>query len=296
MSLDRIYVCCHKGDFRFAKICVASIQRWHPEVPVTVLIDTYRGSFSTAELRNIRNVSVQFSNQPFGGPFLKLLPLMQKNRERFLVLDADTCLVKRIPISILDSPAHFVGHASVDPGADILVPIYFDIQALQKFDPDYTYPGFYVNTGQFFGTSGIITRELLDQFVDWDARPVQVKDRNLFRLNEECLLNYLWIALSKKNALTFAVADFWHWSENLTDIHSANLPIVHWAGITVPRLSQMKHANYLAVLEKEFYSSLPFGSLRRNIAAFRFSVRRYLRQARVGFNKWRKKNSEPAHK
>lgn len=282
MSLDRIYICCHKGDFRFAQICIASVRRHHEQIPITLLVDTYRGIFSTKTLRKQTNLTVELSSQPIGSPFLKLLPLLKNERERFLILDADTCLVKPLPSSIIDSESDFVVHPSTEPKAESLLQVYFDFDRLTKLDPSYKYPGYFVNTGQFIATSGILTHDDFDPYIDWNCRPVSAKDPTLFRLVDECILNYLWTKLEFSNRFKIQLADLWHWSESIPSLNEASLPIVHWAGITAPSLAQMKHGDYLAQLEREFYASLPFGRLHRNISAIKFSARRYLRKIKSG--------------
>lgn len=263
MKLSCVYVACHKGDYRLAKICIASIRHWHPELPIILLTDTYKGPFSTLDLEKHWQITVRKTKQSFGSPFSKLEPLMDPPGQRFLLLDADTCLVNRLPDQFLYFDEDFIlqpGH-NADPSRTMS--LYFDMKSLNAFDPLYSYPGYSINTGQFFAKSGVITKTILDRYVNWNARPVNSLDRNLFRMNEESILNYLWVAGIQRGTLNIRLADFWEWSESMSDLNSTNKPIIHWAGATSPWLKRMSHYSLLDQYERAYYSKIPMGTLKR---------------------------------
>jgi hypothetical protein len=261
MPLDNVFIACHRGDFRYAKICIASIRHWHKDIPITLLVDLYGGKIPSKDLQNYWGVTVRYTSQPYGSPFSKLEPLFDPPGKKFLILDADTCLIRQLPEHLLTFTPDFVVQKNWSPPSDEMLPLYFDIAKLKSIDPDYEYPGFYINTGQFFGTSGIISKQTLDAFVDWSARPVNSIDRNLFRMNEEAILNYLWIS-KQYTPLSIQFEEFWDWSESLSIIDDKTKPIVHFAGATKPLLRNMSHFRTLAYYEKEYYSRIPLGKLK----------------------------------
>lgn len=280
-QFDCVYVACHKGDYRYAKICVASIRQWHPDLPITLLTDTYRGNFSTRDTEKYWNVNKRPTSQPFGSPFSKLDPLLDAPGKRFLILDADTCLANKLPHELLDFDADFILQRGFAAKPEDTIPLYFDITALQKIDPKYRFPGFCVNTGQFFAKSGIITKDLLNEFVNWDLRPVNSIDKNLFRMNEESILNYLWSSPSRLGNTNIHYHDFWEWSESITDLRAFTKPLIHWAGATKPFLKQMTHFALLDKFERIYYSRIPLGRLKRIIDTSKHSIPRAARSIKT---------------
>ncbi len=91
--IKRIYVLCHASDLWLAKISVASIRYWYPDVPITLLKDRTKGDFNTAEMERCWNISsMVLAHDRCGLGFAKIELLIRPRRERFLIVDADTVM------------------------------------------------------------------------------------------------------------------------------------------------------------------------------------------------------------
>src|SRR5580658_6519198 len=48
--ISRVLIACCKSDVHLARICVASVRFWNPEIPVFLIKDSMQGAFSTTEI------------------------------------------------------------------------------------------------------------------------------------------------------------------------------------------------------------------------------------------------------
>jgi hypothetical protein len=51
-----IVVCCNKKDFFFARICIASIRYYYPDINIELIKDPGNGKFNSGELEKYFNV------------------------------------------------------------------------------------------------------------------------------------------------------------------------------------------------------------------------------------------------
>jgi len=94
-----VVIACHRGDYRLAKGCIASIRRYCGEVPVCLLAD---GDFVTNDAEQWHGVQVMrradvgdpwLRQNSFGGwGYSHLIPFWEGPFDEFLYLDAD-CVV-----------------------------------------------------------------------------------------------------------------------------------------------------------------------------------------------------------
>jgi hypothetical protein len=90
VEIEQVYICGSEHDLRYTRCCVASIRRWYPEIPITLLKDETNGQYSTQELELAWNVDVFESERPLPGRgWAKLDPLFLAGRRRCLILDSD---------------------------------------------------------------------------------------------------------------------------------------------------------------------------------------------------------------
>jgi hypothetical protein len=270
MTIQRIFIPCYSKDVRLAKISVASIRKWYPNIPITLLKDYYRGSFSTRNLELHWNVEARVLKQQYGSPFSKLEPLLDNRREKCLFLDADTIFVGKVLDIFSTRTEDFIVHYSPDPDNQV-AKRYYDLELMTSQYPQFVYPSQCFNAGQFIGTTGIIRPEDLANIVDWKSRPVRPRADSPFILYEEAALNYLLPTLNAENRLQLGHQHFWYWSEDtlLTEnrINSAlsetSEPfIIHWAGATRSCISDMSHSNLLDEFRRSYYSKQPLGKLK----------------------------------
>lgn len=242
MKIDKICIATYPGDAPFRRACVASIRFYYPDIPIYLVKDELHGPFDTSDLES--EFAVQRYPTPltrFGWAMGKLEPLFEKTRSRFLVLDSDIVFVGPVLSRLEAIDADFV--VSGEPGVHTqMKKIYFDLSKVKKFDPDYVFPGFTFNAGQWVGTSGIFSRDDLARFVDWNVSPPQGKLPKLFPLADQGVLNFLLARESQKGRIRLAETPFMIWGgskeiEKLTldGIRRGEYPsLVHWAGIKMP--------------------------------------------------------------
>jgi lipopolysaccharide biosynthesis glycosyltransferase len=268
MKIEKIYIACHKYDLRLARICVASIRYWYPEIPIYLIKDHFNGNFSTAESERAWNVRVfETSKRIFGWGMSKLEPVFSDNGGRFLVLDSDTVFIGRVLDRLDEFSENFVVHFEEQP-AQRVKEIYFDVDKLHEFDPTFIYSGHTFNTGQYVATGGILRREDFAA-VNWEVSPPTLKDSEIFKNGEQGVLNYVLLKKAATSELTLASVPFMRWpGYGIDDIDigkfndtSPYQNIIHWAGLTRPRISAMPRSDILEFFEDYYYSRISMGQL-----------------------------------
>jgi hypothetical protein len=158
VKIEHVYVIGSPHDLRYTQCCVASIRRWYPDIPISLLKDESNGAYSTRELEEAWDVAVFDGGHPLPGRgWAKLEPMFRPGRQRCLILDSDVVFLGRViePLEALD--ADFVvesaGGWAGSTGRD-----YFDLVALKEFDPEFVFPGYTFNCGQLVATTGILRR------------------------------------------------------------------------------------------------------------------------------------------
>jgi hypothetical protein len=152
--IAKIYIATHKHDLRFARICVASIRYWYPEIPIALIKDEFCGEFSTEELERVCDVSVyQTKQRDFGWGMSTLEPVFAEPGGRFLILDADTVFTGRVLDRLETFTEDFVVSLETQP-PQRLREIYFDLEKLREVDPHSVFKGQTFNTGQYVATGG----------------------------------------------------------------------------------------------------------------------------------------------
>ena len=269
--IERVYIATHRGDLRLTRICVASVRRWYPDIPIFLLKDFANGDFSTREIEDRWNVQLWRTKElSFGWGFIKLEPLFAAERTRYLVLDSDIVFVGRVIDALEQFGEDFVVQQEVQKPADI-PSLYFDADAIrQSFDPSFSGPAFTFNTGQYVATSGVLKRADFDRLVRW-SEPRRVLEPESFNPSDQGVLNYVVLEKAASGAITVARTPFMKWgaaemSEFQLPSLDGNSPypyLIHWAGLKKRRLGRMLRSDILREFERAYYARVPNGSLRQ---------------------------------
>lgn len=265
-----IYVATHRADLRLTRICVASIRRWYPSIPIFLLKDEANGPFDTREIERIWNVKLwPTSKQPYGWGFIKLQPLFDTTGIRFLMLDSDIVFLGPVIDALEKFDTDFVVQEEVQPPEDV-PNLYFDPARIRATrDPDFPDPAFTFNTGQYVGTSGRIQREDFGDLVEWTA-PRRVRYPEMFNPSEQGVLNFVVLERLRAGAISVARTPFMKWGRDemsgiRVDALTESSPypyVIHWAGLKDVRLRRMLRGDILRHFERAYYSRILFGSAR----------------------------------
>lgn len=272
-----VVVCCNKNDAFFARICIASIRYYYPNIDIEIVKDLGNGNFNTKELEkyfNVKNVNLNKDKMGWGGGKFHYFYSMIK-LQKVLVIDADIVFIGNFIERLLSSVAQneFVVSVEIEdnPYAKWVKEIYFDTKKVETFDKLYKFPGYFFNTGQMFITGGSIDIKILDNFFDV-KKPPYFRNLELFPLVDQSLYNYLLPTLVNQNKLKLGIENFMLWSKSdlvkkisLSDIIEKRLDIglIHWAGdIRTDSLIGMSRHDILYFFEQYYYSIIPFGKIK----------------------------------
>jgi hypothetical protein len=301
--LDRVYICASTLDSRYTRICVASIRYFYPDVPIRLLAGGRLQRGLAEEVQ--RHWDVGTADLPmgdYGWGFVKLEPLFGQPGEKFLVLDSDTVLTGQVLDIWNEFPTPFLVDDEEQSEADTKR-LYYDWEKLRKIDPNARPPRFVFNSGQWFGTAGVLTRDDFTPWVDW-TMPRRLRHPEHFMPGDQGILNYVFNRKAALEELQVERRQIMRWPGHSMDgldaetvSRKAAAPrIVHWAGLKKARQRDMVGADLLAFFEKVYYGRLPAGEARRIFAGYQntFSYWADGFQVRAGLV-WRKLSAVLAH-
>lgn len=272
-----IVVFCNKNDLFFARICIASIRYYYPHINIEIVKDAGNGKFNTKEVEkyfNVSNVDLKKEKMGWGGGKFHYLYTMPKGK-KVLIMDADIVFVgnfiERLITDIGNNDYLVSIERTDDPYADWVKEIYFDTKKIEAQYPNYSFPGFFFNTGQVFLTGGAIDNKILDNFFDISSPPYW-KNLPLFPLVDQSVYNYLLPTLASQNQLKLGTGEFMLWSKSnvvkeltLEDIKLKKLDIglIHWAGdLRINSLTGMTRKDLLQFFEQNYYSKITHGYIK----------------------------------
>jgi hypothetical protein len=269
-TIDRVYIAANRTDLRLTRICVASVRRWYPDIPIFLLKDEMNGAFSSREIESTWKVQVWPTRErSFGWGFIKLEPLFDPDRHRYLMLDSDIVFLGRVIDALERFDTDFVVQQETQPPSRV-PELYFDAARIRaSLNPGLGDPSFTFNTGQYVGTSGLITRGDFAKLVEW-SQPRRVKYPELFNPSDQGVLNYVVLEKSRVGSISVARTPFMKWgNEEIAPFEVASLDgnspypyVIHWAGLKKLRLRRMIRADILRHFEAAYYKRLAFGRLR----------------------------------
>lgn len=297
MKIDAVIVLCWQGDFRLARICLASVRYFYPQIPLFLMKDETRGAFDTTEVEAALGVQTRGLAGRHGPGMGKLELLFRPELGRFLYIDADEIMAGPVLDSLAAHRADFVavpdGPNRVSPDIDRL---YYDRRLLRELDPDYKLPRFHFNSGQFVARAGAISRADFRDLVAW-GQPSTVRHRQIFKLHEQGLLNYVVHKLAAGRRITVDYAGFMHLARTeyfrtvtVADVAArrAQPLLFHWAGARRGFLSAMRRADLLGFFEAHYYSLVPRGRALRLGRSARAVPENSWRHARDLAGQWKR--------
>ncbi len=272
-KIDRIYIATHKGDLRLTRICVASIRKWYPGIPIYLLKDEASGSFDTREIEKRWKVNVwDTEGKSFGWGFIKLEPLFDKTPTRYLILDSDIVFLGRVIDALEEFETDFVVQEEVQEPCQIPRLYYDELRIRESLNPSFGGVTFTFNSGQYVATSGLITRADFDGLVQW-SEPRHVIHPHLFNPSDQGVLNYVLVEKERAGTVTVARSPFMKWGHQELahfEVRALNnrspYPfLIHWAGLKHVRIGRMPRADILRHFEEVYYERIPLGWARSRL-------------------------------
>ena len=275
-KVDCIYLGACAWDGRLTRICAASIRYFYPDIPIRVLAGDILEAGLAAELKKYWNVGVaDLPRGDFGSGFVKLEPLFGPDGQRFMVVDVDTVFSGKVLEASDNATAPFVMDDESLGEAD-LKRLYYDWDALQHIDPNAAPAWHAFNTGQWFGTAGVLKRSDFDPWVVW-TMPRRLKYPQHFMTGDQGIQNYVMLQRAARDAEFLDRRKLMRWPGHAMDdidvngvaARTAPARVVHWAGMKATFLHQMASGDILQFFETYYYSRMPFGGLRRRLGVWR---------------------------
>ena len=262
MIVERIYIATYKYDWNFAKICISSIRYWYPEIPICILKDRTAGCFETKNVLNDWNIEeIDLGEKSWGWGFSKLLPMFEEKRESYLVMDADTVLLGPLLDRVKSIDADFIVDEEVQPD-ERFNEIYYNLDLIGNIDGSFKYPGYSFNSGQVFGTSGILKMDDFEDTLIW-SNPPKSKFPTIIPNGDQSQLNFhihKWEALNKikvarlklmiypKNPLGLKLD-----LQIIKNKHHDYPMIIHWAGMKYKRITDLNYSEIIFFYRDLFY-------------------------------------------
>lgn len=273
--MTEVFIAATPHDLRWARICLSSVRFFHPEIEVAILPGAPLPSSFLREIEKYWNAKVHpLPPNHYGWGFVKLEPLFAEPGHRFLVLDADTILTGPILERFEHNNAVFLVDNELQTESETKR-LYYDIGQVKSVDSTALRPSFVFNSGQWFGTSGVLERKDFDPWVEWTF-PRRLKFPDVFMPGDQGVLNYV---LNQKHQLegmpvTRQALMRWPGHDNLEEVTIENLGraeprVIHWAGFKAPRLEALPRADLLLHFEELYYKRVPGGDLLRRLRAER---------------------------
>jgi hypothetical protein len=272
--IDCIYIAASARDARFTRICTASVRFFYPEIPVRLLMGgrVQRGlADELAQHWDIGLADVPAGD--YGWGFVKLEPLFGRPGERFLVLDSDTVLAGPVLDTCRDCDAPFLVDDEKQTEADTRR-LYYDWKKIRDIDRKARPPQFVFNSGQWFGTAGLLTRDDFVPWVEW-SMPRRLLLPECFMPGDQGILNYVLNQKAALDGLRVERRKIMRWPghsmaglDAKTVSNRATAPlVVHWAGMKKARQRDMVGADLLDFFERAYYRRIPLGTTRRVLSS-----------------------------
>jgi hypothetical protein len=283
-SVERIYIAASSLDARYTRICVASIRSFYPQIPIRLLVGGRLQRGLSHELQKYWDVGIAElpTTGNYGWGFVKLEPLFGRPGETFLVLDSDTVFTGPVLDTWSGCQAPFLVDDETKSEADTKQ-LYYDWQKVRGVDQIASPPRFVFNTGQWFGTAGVLTRDDFAPWLEW-TMPRRLRYPKIFMCGEQGVLNYMLncktalqlLAVERRKIMRWPALSMEGLDVRAVAAGTAPVRVVHWAGIKRARQRDMVGADLLAFFEKMYYEQLPAGHTRRVLAGCRETLSYYM--------------------
>lgn len=269
---QKIYIAASSYDARFTRVCVASVRYFYPKATVRLLPGGELDGKLVSEMRRFWDVEVMdLPKGDYGWGFVKLEPLFDTTEKSpFLVLDSDTVLTGDV-FALFDEAdgAPFLVDLEGQSQDDVERLYYTPVEVGEK-SVDLGTPRFVFNSGQWFGTPGVLAREDFTPWLEWDF-PRKLRFPDAFKNGEQGLLNYVLNQKVKRGEVVVCRRKLMRWPlhgmQNITakTVADGSAPalVVHWAGPKALRWKNMPGSDVLSYFERLYYSRVPLGRVSR---------------------------------
>ncbi len=289
-QVDCVYIAAFRGDPRLTRICVASVRYFYPDIPLRVLAGSPLLPSLVGELErywNTRVADLPDAGRDYGSGFVKLEPLFTPPGERFLMLDADTVLAGPVLDLWREGDAPFLVDEEEQPEAEAKR-LYFDWDKLSANGLPTPRPTAVFNTGQWFGTGGLLTRDDFAPLVEW-SMPRRLRYPKFFMTGDQGIQNYVFNQKMRDGSIPVQLRKIMFWpvwkmdGMNAAALAARTAPafVVHWAGLKKRRLRDMVRPDMLDFFERYYYQRVPFGSVLRPFRALTDVLSQWLHDKRV---------------
>lgn len=267
MEISKVYINTHRYDFWLAKICIASIRYWYPKIKIVLIKDLGQGNFDTLITEKYWQVEIFETNKKtFGWGYGKLEPLFEPYQHSFLILDSDTVLTGPILDEVKGLNSDFIVDKESQPD-DKFSTLYYNLNRIQEVKIDHKYPGYSFNSGQWFGTSGKLSREDFEISLNWTSPP-KPKFPDIIFNGDQAHLNFILHIKDFEQKVKLIRKKIMLWpgegEANIVDItaiqkKSIEFPyIIHWAGIKGNKISEFPNSQILYFFNDFYYKKIPF--------------------------------------
>ncbi|RYY10672.1 MAG: hypothetical protein EOO04_36505 [Chitinophagaceae bacterium] len=263
MNIKKVFINTYRYDFHFARVCIASIRYWYPDIPIYLIKDENSGTFDTRYDEKLWNVDVlNVPRKKFGWGYGKLETLFLNQRESYFVIDADAVITGPVFDVVNNNSADFIVDDEVQPTTRFNE-IYFRLDRIKELDKNYVYPGYSFNTGQWFGTSAILSRDDFNNTLNW-SEPPSSKNASIVFNNDQTHLNYVVHTQERLGRIAVARIRLLVWPKDgaakFIDLekirsHSGEYPyVIHWAGMSAMKFNDLPRQDILQFYQKYYYS------------------------------------------
>lgn len=278
MTKLKIVITCYKYSYFFAKINIASIRFFYPEVEIYLIKDNSCGRFSTVEVEKyFRCKILDLGIQNYGLGSAKILFLLTKRfgNHPYLILDSDIIfagpVLERLEKELLSTDfivsPEWKGKR---PKNAYFSRLYYSYKEASTHFPGFHYPGYVFNCGQLVGTPGLVHKAAVLPFFDIQNYPYWKRNPTPYSVNyDQGLLNILLPSLANQNTIRLKAVPFMRWSESEEVRNSVKLEhikrgtydfLIHWA--TPDKSSNIwskTRADILDFFLKVYYEHVPLG-------------------------------------
>jgi hypothetical protein len=289
--IDRIYIAASGRDARHTRICVASIRYFYPDIPIRLLVGGPLQRGLAEELHDYWGVgTAALTSGDYGWGFVKLEALFGPPGETFLVLDSDTVLTGPVLDAWAEKHPPFLVDDEAQSEANTKR-LYYDWEIVRKINPSTTRPQFVFNSGQWFGTAGILTRDDFAPWVEW-TMPRRLRYPDCFMPGDQGVLNYVFNQKAALDGLHIERRQIMRWpGRSMQGLEAETVArrvapplVVHWAGVKRARQQDMIGADLLGYFEKLYYQRRRAGNVRRLLAGCRDSLSHWILGTRVNIS------------
>lgn len=263
MNVSTVFISTYRYDQDLLRTCIASVRYWYPSIPVVLIKDTGQGGFDTSRVEDVFAAQVFPVNRRLGWGYGKLEPLFRRERSAFLMLDADTVMAGPVLNKVREIDADFIVDREVQP-EERFNEIYYNLTKIAEVRPGFRYPGYSFNSGQWFGTSGILDRSDFNDTLEW-TEPPRPKYPDIVFNGDQAHLNFLLHWKEQTAQVTVERIPLMIWPQNgaadFIDLdairgRSSDYPyIVHWAGMKDVSLRQLPRGDILRFFEDVYYDA-----------------------------------------